>query len=321
MEILEIGRNDAGQRLDKYLTKALPLLPKSLMYKYIRLKKIKVNRKRTEISHMLCEGDTVQLFIREEFLTRSGGGELFRQLTPVIDVIYEDENLLLCYKPVGMLCQPDDGGERNTLSEHIKAYLYRKKEYDPDGERSFAPALCNRIDRNTEGIVIAAKNAAALREANEAIRSRDVKKYYICLVHGIPDPPSADLKGWLIKDGDANTVRIFRVRPKEGDAKQIETKYRTLYTETAAGRDPVSTLEVELVTGRTHQIRAHLAFIGHPLVGDGKYAVNKEDRKHGFSSQALCAYKVVFLTSGETLGYMNGREFVVPKEKIGFLNR
>lgn len=320
MEILEIGYNDAGQRLDKYLTKALPLLPKSLMYKYIRLKKIKVNRKRTEISYMLCEGDTVQLFIKEEFLGKSGGGELFRQLTPALDVIYEDENLLLCYKPAGMLCQPDDGGENNTLVEHIKAYLYRKNEYDPDGERTFAPALCNRIDRNTEGIVIAAKNAAALREANEAIRDRAVKKYYICLVHGVPEPKSADLKGWLIKDKDQNTVKIFRIRPKTGDAKQIETKYRTLYTETVAGGDEISTLEVELVTGRTHQIRAHLAFIGHPLVGDGKYAVNKDDRKKGFTSQALCAYRLKFMTDGETLGYMNGREFVVPREKISFLN-
>ena len=320
MEILEIGYNDAGQRLDKYLSKALPLLPKSLMYKYIRLKKIKVNRKRTEISYMLNEGDTVQLFIKDEFTIREGGGELFRKLTPTLDVIFEDENLLLCYKPVGMLCQPDDSGERDTLSEHVKAYLYRKKEYDPDGERTFVPALCNRIDRNTEGIVIAAKNAAALREANEAIKNRDVKKYYICLVHGVPEPKSADLKGWLIKDKDLNTVKVFRIRPKTGDAKQIETKYRTLYIETAAGGEPVSTLEVELVTGRTHQIRAHMAFIGHPLVGDGKYAVNKDDRKKGFTSQALCAYKVKFMTTGETLGYLNGREFVVPKEKISFLN-
>ena len=314
MKEVIIGKNDAGQRLDKFLSKAFPLLPPSEMYKGIRLKKIKVNRKRAEISQKLAEGDVVLLFLREEFL----GGErddLFKSIKPTFGVVYEDENIIICDKPAGLLSHSDKEGEGNTLIEQVKSYLWQKGEYDPEAEHSFSPALCNRIDRNTAGLVTAAKNAEALRVMNDKIKRRAIKKYYLCLAHGKFDSREGTLTGYLVKDGDTNTVRVYDRAPRNKDAKEIITKYRVLSFD---GRDSV--VEVELVTGRTHQIRAHFASIGHPLVGDGKYAENKADRARGFSHQALYSYKLVFLSDGESaLSYLDGRTFALPTDEIEFL--
>ena len=314
MKEVIIGKNDAGQRLDKFISKAFPLLPPSEMYKAIRTKKIKVNRKRAEISQKLCEGDVVLLFLREEFL----GGErddLFKSIKPTFGVVYEDGNIIICNKPAGLLCHSDKEGEGNTLIEQVKSYLWQKGEYDPDAENSFAPALCNRIDRNTAGLVTAAKNAEALRVMNDKIKRRAVEKYYICLSHGRFEKPTGTLTGFLVKDAATNTVRVYDRAPRGADAKEIVTKYRVLSFD---GRDSV--VEVELVTGRTHQIRAHMASIGHPLVGDGKYAENRADRARGFDHQALYSYKIVFLADGESLlSYLDGRTFKVPTDGIEFL--
>lgn len=305
MRTIKVNGNDAGQRLDKFLSKALPLLPKSLMYKAIRTKKIKVNRKRAEIGQMLCEGDELQLFLAEEFFGNRSD-ELYKKITPVFDVVYEDDNIILANKPVGLLCHSDEAGEQNTLIEQIKSYLWRKGEYDADAENSFAPALCNRIDRNTCGLVFAAKNAAALRAMNEAIKERLISKYYVCVVHGIPEKREATLKGFLIKDGGSNLVKIFDKKPKDPDAKEIITKYRVI-----GQTDGNAVLEVELITGRTHQIRAHMASIGHPLVGDGKYAKNACDRAEGVYRQMLCSYKAVFGDVPKPLTELRGRTFEI----------
>ena len=276
-----IKKNDAGQRLDKFLTKAVKGLPTSMMYKLIRTKKIKVNRKRAEQKYMLCEGDTVQLFIREEFFSSPEKDDgAVKRIRPKLNILYEDDNIMLLNKRPGVLVHEDTAGAENTLAMHMKAYLYEKGEYDPEDEQSFAPALCNRIDRNTGGIVIAAKNAEALRVMNEKIRDGQMSKYYLCLVHGVPEKKRDKMYAYLRKDSSANTVEV-RDRAFAG-AKEIITGYRVL--EERGGN---ALLEVELFTGRTHQIRAHMAHIGHPLLGDGKYGINREERKDGYKYQAL----------------------------------
>ena len=315
MQILTIRKNDAGQRLDKFLSKAVKGLPMSLMYKYIRTKKIKVNRARTQQSYILQEGDTVQLFIRDEFFDspEQDMGALSR-IKPKLTIAYEDENIILCNKRPGVLVHEDTEGADNTLIMHIKAYLYQKDEYDPDAEQSFAPALCNRIDRNTGGIVIAAKNAEALREMNEKIREDQLRKFYYCAVHGTMPRREETLYGYLVKDSRNNMVTVSDRKMPGG--KEIITKYRVCRV-----RDGNSLLEVELVTGRTHQIRAHLSHIGHPLLGDGKYGVNREEKRHGYKYQALYAWRLQFNFPDESglLGYLNGREVRLDPDDIWFL--
>ena len=315
MQTLTVQKNDAGQRLDKFLSKAVKGLPMSLMYKYIRTKKIKVNRARTQQSYMLCEGDEIQLFIRDEFFAspEEDRGALFR-IVPKLDIVYEDENIMLLNKRPGVLVHEDTAAAENTLIMHIRAYLAQKGDYDPHAEQSFAPALCNRIDRNTGGIVIAAKNAEALRVMNEKIRNDELQKCYLCAVHGVPERPSATLHGWLRKNSADNTVDVSDTR--RAGYKEIVTKYRVL-----AQKNGNALLEVELVTGRTHQIRAHLSHIGHSLLGDGKYGVNREDRMRGYKYQALYAYRLHFRfrDTDNVLGYLNGRTFALNKEEIWFL--
>ena len=313
MHELKIGKNDAGQRLDKFITKTLHL-PASLLHKSIRLKKIKVNRKRAEASQMLCEGDSVQCFLADEFFGAPKNEHSLASIHPSLTVLYEDENILLADKRPGVSVHEDEHESTNTLITQIQAYLYQKGEYDPDREQSFAPALCNRIDRNTGGIVIAAKNAEALRVMNEKIKNREIDKFYLCAVHGVPAKESDTLHGYLLKDEKKKQVTVFDKNPPRG-AKEIITRYRVI-----AKRQDSALLEVELLTGRTHQIRAHMAHIGHPLLGDGKYGVNREDRQKGYKYQALYSYKLRFAFKGEptALDGLNGKEFSIKKSDIYF---
>ena len=317
MREIKIAKNDAGQRLDKFLTKALDL-PVGLLYKSIRTKKIKVNRKRAENNTVLQEGDTIQCFLAEEFFGKLDNTDevslSFDKIQPKLDIVYEDKNIILLNKRPGVSVHEDEDSKVNTLIAHVQAYLYQKGEYNPKDEQSFAPALCNRIDRNTGGIVIAAKTAEALRVMNEKIRLREIDKLYLAAVHGIPERKEATLTGYLIKDEKLNKVRVYDKNPPKG-AKNIITKYRVIATR---GSDAL--IEVELLTGRTHQIRAHMAYIGHPLIGDGKYGVNKGDRAEGYKYQALYSYKLRFSFKGEAtaLEYLNGKEFSIPKRDIYF---
>ena len=315
MKEFQIKKNDAGQRLDKFLTKAVKGLPTSLMYKYIRTKKIKVNRARTEQKYLLCEGDVVQLFIKDEFFdSPERDDSALASIKPKLTIVYEDENIILCNKRPGVLVHEDDEGKDNTLIMHIKAYLYQKGEYDPDAEQSFAPALCNRIDRNTGGIVIGAKNAEALRVMNEKIKNDEISKFYYCAVHGKMPKKADTLTGFLLKDSDKNQVKIFDKQVK--GSKNIITKYKVI-----AEKNGMSLLEVELVTGRTHQIRAHMSYIGHPLVGDGKYGINKDDRARGYKYQALYAYRLRFDFDDDSgaLGYLRGKEVKLSRDDVWFL--
>ena len=315
METLKIKKNDAGQRLDKFLSKAVKGLPMSLMYKYIRTKKIKVNRKRCEQKYILQEGDEIQLFIRDEFFgsPEKDNGALSR-IVPKLDIVYEDNNIILCNKRPGVLVHEDDSAKDNTLIMHIKAYLYQKGEYNPESEQSFAPALCNRIDRNTGGIVIAAKNAKALRVMNEKIKNDEIRKFYLCAVHGKMQKRADTLTGYLKKNSTTNLVDIS-YKPKEG-YKDIITKYKVV----TENRD-TSLLEVELVTGRTHQIRAHMAHIGHPLLGDGKYGINRADKSDGYKHQALYAYRLVFDFKDRegVLAYLAGNQVTLKLSEVWFL--
>ena len=327
MRKFTVNGNDADQRLDKFVAKATEGLPASLMYKYIRKKRIKVNGRRAEEKQKLAAGDVVEMYIPDEFFSGDTSGAEYSRAAVKLDVVYEDENVLLVNKRPGVLVHTGDGGdrvpseeaERETLIFAVKSYLVKRGEYDPAAENSFAPAFCNRIDRNTGGIVIAAKNARALRAVNAAIRERKIRKLYLCAVHGVPEKREATLSGWLAKDSASRTVRITETKPKnDPEAREIVTGYRVV----AVNREKnVSLLEAELFTGRTHQIRAHLAYLGHPLVGDGKYGVNREDRKAGFSHQALCSYRTVFCEKEGPLDYLCGKEFTVPptEDNIPFL--
>lgn len=309
MKSFEIKANDAGQRLDKFIRKGMPNLPQSLMYKYIRKKRIKVNNKRAEISTVLQVGDVVDMYINDEFFVKPETRYDFTGAPNRLDILYEDDNIMLLDKKAGLLCHPDDREYVDTLITRIKKYLYEKGEYKPDEENSFTPALVNRIDRNTGGIVIAAKNAESLRIMNAQMKERThLKKFYLCVCHGIMERDGGLLEGYLLKDEKKNTVKILK-QPCDG-AKEIRTKYKVL------GRDydkQLSLVEVELMTGRTHQIRAHFASIGHPLLGDGKYGTNKLNKSFGYRKQCLYSYKLVFMfdESAGILSYLNSREFEV----------
>ena len=316
MREIIINKNDAGQRLDKFITKKFKTMPLPLMYRYIRQKKIKLNGKRAEINTMLSEGDVIKLFIPEEFFEEGSAEFAFMKLTPRLGIVYEDENILLVEKRSGMIVHSDDEQETDTLIDHVKAYLYQKGEYDPKAENSFAPSLCNRIDRNTGGIVIAAKNAETLRIINEKIRNNEITKKYLCAAHGKLPKKEATLTGWLRKDAASNMVTVYEKKPNYRDAKEIITKYRVL-----SEKNGMSLCEVELITGRTHQIRAHFSSIGHPLLGDGKYGVNRDDKKKGYKFQALYSYHLTFSFKGNDgiLSYLSGKSFSVDRDHIWFL--
>ena len=315
MRELNIAKNDAGQRLDKFLSKAVKGLPMSLLYKYIRTKKIKVNGARAQQNQQLCAGDVVTLYIRDEFFeSPEQDTAALSNIRHKLSIVYEDENILLLNKRPGVLVHEDTAGGENTLILHVKAYLYEKGEYDPQKEQSFAPALCNRIDRNTGGIVIAAKNAEALRVMNEKIKQNEISKFYLCAAHGKMPRRADELRGYLRKNSADNLVTVSD-KPMPG-GKNIITRYRVL-----AEKDGNSLLEVELVTGRTHQIRAHLAHIGHPLLGDGKYGINRTERTKGYKHQALYAVRLRFdfADGSGALGYLRGKEFEIDKNEVWFL--
>lgn len=302
-----IGKNDSGQRLDRFVGKAVPLLPESLLQKYIRLKRIKLNGKGSKRDVRLNEGDVLNLYINDEFFEKPCEENSWLKVgAPKLDIVYEDENILLADKKPGVLCHSAGSWDYNTLIANIQAYLAQKGEWKPKEENSFTPALCNRIDRNTGGIVIAAKNAETLRIMNEKIKEREIEKYYLCAVKGRPKPASGRLENYLFKDASKN--RVYVKEKDEPGAKTAVTEYRTI-----CSKGQLSLLECRLLTGRTHQIRAQLSYAGYPLLGDGKYGREQFNKSFGENGQALYSYRLVFEfpTDAGILEYLKNKEFRV----------
>lgn len=294
-----INENDADQRLDKFISKYMPDLPKSMLYKGLRKNCVRVNGKHVrDGAAILRGGDELALYFKDEFFKEN---RTFTPSNDEIDVVYEDENILLINKPVGLVVHADDKNTSDTLIARIQSCLYNKNEYDPSDEHSFAPALCNRLDRNTAGIVIAAKNAAALRIINEKIRLREIKKLYLCVADGIMTG-EGELSAFLTRREKKASVSDA---PSD-NSKPVKIRYKTL-----AVSEKRSLLEVELLTGRTHQIRAQLAAVGHPLSGDVKYGGSKTGKPYSLVSRKLI---FAFKSDAGILNYLTGKAFSVPVE-------
>lgn len=306
MKKIIAGKNDAGRRLDKFLLKFLKDMPTSLLYKAFRKKRIKVNGKKAESSYILTEGDVLELYINDEFFEEKNENLSFNK-DPKINIVYEDENIIIADKPKGVLMH-GERKDKDTLISNLLAYLYLKGEYNPKEEQSFVPAFCNRIDKNTRGLVVAAKNAAALREVNERIRNGELKKYYLCILSKEPKEKSGVIETYLKKNEREN--RVYVCAENEKGAKYAKTRYNVL-REIEEG----FLTEVELFTGRTHQIRAHMSYIGCPIVGDVKYGAKKDGKKE---YQNLTSYKLLFdfeKEEGSVLKALSKKCFTITQNK------
>ncbi len=296
-----INKNDAGQRLDRFLIKFMPRLPQSMLYKGLRKNAVRINDKHAKKPDIrIEEGDCLKLYFSDEFFSEEKDLKIKKAKKP--EIVYEDDNIIVVNKQPGLPVHIDEQRTEDNLLSRIWYYLYEKGEYKPEKEHSFSPAVCNRLDRNTGGLVIAAKNALSLRIINEKIRKREIVKKYVCIAEGHFEHKQGILTGNLIR-GDKKVII------NENDGKEIKTGYKVLVE-----NDDFSLVEVELFTGRTHQIRAHFASIGHPLRGDIKYGARKDDK---FKFQALFAYMLEFDFSEEKteLDYLKG---LVLKAKVPF---
>ncbi|MDP4133527.1 MAG: RluA family pseudouridine synthase [Bacillota bacterium] len=292
MKSIVIKENDSHQRLDKFLFKYLGSIPKGLLFKYLRTGHIKVNRKKKDGNYILALNDVIDLYISDEFIPDTKPKENIQFKRGPLDIVFENDDILVVNKPANLPSQPD-ASSKDSLTDYIKAYLYDSGSYDPESENSFSPAICNRLDVNTSGLVIAAKNAESLRILNEKIRNKEIRKIYKCLVIGCPENRCGYLDNYILKDKALNKSKILEQNVP--GALSAKTNYKVL----VPGK--TSLLEVEILTGRSHQIRAHMAYIGHPILGDAKYG-------GGSGTQKLCAYKLIFdfKEDASRLNYLKG---------------
>lgn len=310
MKEIHIGENEAGQRLDKFLAKYMSRAPKSFFYKMMRKKNITLNGKKAAGSEMLREGDAVKLFLSDETIEKFSAPRVIHTGAR-LDILYEDAHTLFINKPVGMLSQkarPQDV----SLAEHLVSWMLETGRITEEGLSAFRPAVCNRLDRNTSGIVAAGKTLFALQKLSEMFRDRSMEKYYICLVKG-EIRENRRISGYLVKDQKTNKVTVTG-REKPG-ASRILTEYRPLKTNGSH-----TLLEVHLITGKTHQIRAHLASEGHPLIGDHKYGDAKENayfkKKYGLTAQMLHACRLKMPKTVEGMPELSGREITAEPPRI-----
>ena len=280
-------------------------MPKKMAYMYIRKKCVKVNGKKATPEVMLKENDLLTFYIKDEFFDNIQEENYeFLKAPKNLKIIYEDENIILLDKKPGVIVHQDKSYHFDCLLLRLQHYLYDNGEYNPKEENCFAPALVNRIDRNTGGIVIGAKNAESLRILNQKMKDRELHKFYLCLLINKPKKDNAILSDYLIKNEKTNKVTVLR-NEKQG-AKKILTKYSVLET-----NNNLTLCEVELLTGRTHQIRAHMSSIGCPILGDNKYGNKKLNQKYSLSKQCLYSYKLAFdfTTDSGILSYLDKKDF------------
>ncbi len=309
MQELHVTENEAGQRLDKLLAKFLNQAPKSFLYKMMRKKNIVLNGKKCTGNEKLKQGDSIKLFFSDETIEKFSAGTYAipkKEKINMLPIIYEDEQVLLMNKPVGVLSQKAKDSDVSAV-EILINYLMETDQLSKEQFRTFHPSICNRLDRNTSGILVAGKTLSALQEMNRFFKERTIAKYYRCLVKGRVIKNEDYIKGYLVKDQKTNKVSITKKKTEEG--VPIETEYCVIQS-----NDEVSLLEVHLITGKTHQIRAHLASIGHPIIGDYKYGdkqINEMYRQaYGLKSQLLHAYRLEMPSSNGSLAYLNDKKFV-----------
>lgn len=309
MQELHVTANEAGQRLDKLLVKFLNQAPKSFLYKMMRKKNIVLNGKKCTGNEKLKQGDSIKLFFSDETIEKFSAGTYVtpkKEKINMLPIIYEDEQVLLMNKPVGVLSQKAKDSDVSAV-EILINYLIETNQLSKEQFRTFHPSICNRLDRNTSGILVAGKTLPALQEMNRFFKERTIAKYYRCLVKGRVIKNEDYIKGYLVKDQKTNKVSITKKETEEG--VPIETEYCVIQS-----NDEVSLLEVHLITGKTHQIRAHLASIGHPIIGDYKYGdkqINEMYRQeYGLKSQLLHAYRLEMPSSDGSLAYLNDKKFV-----------
>lgn len=312
MKEIRIGENESGQRLDKFLLKYMSLAPKSFIYKMLRKKNITLNGKKAQGNEQLRQGDAVKLFLSDDTIGKFSETRTAGYAETELDILYEDKHTIFINKPAGMLSQKA-AAEDVSLVEHLIAYLLKTGQISEEALATFRPSVCNRLDRNTSGIVAAGKSLAALQQLSAMFRERSLKKYYLCLVHGRVTE-ARRISGFLSKDERTNRVRVQRAGERRSPQKEearIETEYRPLRT-----GDGVTLLEVHLITGKTHQIRAHLAAEGHPIIGDYKYGMRSVNdsfkREYGLSTQLLHSCRLCFPECTGALSELSGREITAP---------
>lgn len=311
MKEIRITKNEENQRLDKFLLKYMNKASKGFLYKMLRKKRIKYNGGRAEGSELLKAGDTLQLYLAEETIQSFMEEKTVAEAKRHFAIVYEDDDILVVSKPAGLLTHPEKSSDKDTLIDQILYYLYQKGQYLPEADSSFTPALCNRLDRNTSGIVIAGKTLKGVQAVNEAIRSRKLDKYYLTLVAG-EIRKAGEITAYLTKDTEKNQVRISK---REGSGARTVTKYRPL-----AHAKGYTLLEIHLITGKTHQIRAHMQSMGHPVVGDRKYGSEHSNQKfreeYALSNQFLHAIRVEWKEKDGPLGYLYGKEMTATLPKV-----